>query len=107
MAATITFDSMPDRVGNEGDVFVRRGTLTLGTYATGGVAVTKTMFDLGHSIVDLQVDSSGGYLPKFDKTNLKVLLYQTITPAAAAPMQEVANSTDVSATVFRFLCTGR
>ena len=111
MAATATFSALPDGWGSEGDVFVRRGTITFGTYATNGVAVDKSTFGFAHSLVTLQVDSAGGYVTSWDKTNGKVKLYQQKDPGAAGgadiPLPEVGNSTDVSGTTFRFRATGR
>lgn len=107
MASTITIDS--DGRGVAGDKYVRRGALTLGTYASGGIAVTKGQFEFNVSLDDLAVQSSDGYVARFDKANLKVMLYIGKNPADAGGADVVlqqVGSTDVSATSFRFVATG-
>lgn len=109
MAATVTMDTINGR-GSDGSQYYRRGTMTLGTYAAGGVAVTHSTFELPATLDDLRVDSAGGYVARFDKANLKVMLYQQKDPAAAGgadiPLPEVG-AVDVSATAFRFEAKGK
>lgn len=109
MAVVTTIDS--DGRGVSGDQYVRRGAITLGTYATGGVAVTKSTFSLAVKLNDLRIDPSGGYVPRWDKTNGKVMVYVTKDPGAVGGadvvMQELANAVDISATSFRFKVEGK
>jgi len=111
MAVVVTFDSGHAGRDKAFPREVRRGTIALGTYATNGVAVTKATFDLWHSLADLRVDPAGGYVPRFDLANSKVLVYDQKDPAAAGgadiPLPEVANNTDLSGTSFRFVATGK
>lgn len=108
MAATATIDS--DGRGVAGDMYVRRGSITLGTYAAGGIAVTKATFQLAVKLHDLRVDPSGGYVPRWDKTNAKIMVYLQKDPAAAGgadiPLPELG-AVDISATAFRFVATGK
>lgn len=110
MASTITITAGQDGRSAAGDQNVRRGTMTLGTYAAGGIAVTKAQLDLPVSITDVHVQSSGGYVPRWDATNGKVMLYVGKDPGNAGGadvvLQEVG-SVDVSGTTFRFTAWGR
>lgn len=111
MSVSVTLDA--DAAGRDvaGDRFIRRGTVNIGTYATGGVAVTKATFDLWHSLVDLRLDSSAGYLPRYDLANLKIMVYDQKDPAAAGgadiALPEVGNGVDLSAVNFRFRAEGK
>jgi hypothetical protein len=109
MASTVTIESngrsyqFPSKV--------RRGTMTLGTYATNGVVVAGSQFELYGRLDDLRVDPAGGYVPRWDKTNGKVLVYRQKDPAAAGgadiALPEVANGVDLSSISFRFRAEGR
>lgn len=77
--ATITLDANEGGRDVAGDRFIRRGTISLNTYATGGIAVAKGDFDFWVSLAELRVDPVSGYTFVWDKTNAKVLAY---TPAA-------------------------
>lgn len=109
MAASVTIDKPGGRTAS-GSRFVREGTINLATYATNGVAVTKALFDLPVDLTDLNIRPSAGYMPEFDKTNLKVKVYQQKDPAAAGgadiALPEVGNNTDLSAVNFRFRAEG-
>ena len=48
---------------------------------------------------------NSGYVPQYDYTNSKIALYEA--GADAAILDEVANTTDVSAVVVRVLAFGR
>jgi hypothetical protein len=110
MAATITFDTGPNGRGVAGAKYIRRGSGNLGTYATNGVAVTKTTFDLPVSLDDLRIDPTGGYVFEWDKTNAKIKAYRQKDPAAAGgadiPLPEVGNGVDISSITFRFRAEG-
>lgn len=111
MAVTVALDTGAEGRDVEGDRAIRRGTITLNTYATGGVAVAKADFDLWHSLVDLRVDTSAGYLFEWDKTNAKVKAYRQKDPAAAGgadiALPEVANAADLSLILPRFRAEGK
>lgn len=109
MAATATIDT--DGRGSSGDSFSRRGKVTVGVYATNGVAVAKADFDLAVMLESLHIFPSAGYVPEWDKTNAKVKVYRQTNPAAAGgadiPLVEVANAVDLSAVLFRFEAIGK
>lgn len=76
-----------------------------GNYATGGYAITAAMIGLGViDFLDVE-DSSLGFMALWDKTNSKILLYQSTT-GAPLPLVEVANATAVSSTI-QFRAIGR
>ena len=105
--ATVTLDSLPDGHGVAGDVFIRRGTVNLGTYATGGIAITRSDLSFAVSVVDLDVRPTDGYVFTWDKTGGKILAYWVDTSVDGAPMAEVPDSTDLSGTDARFRAEGR
>ena len=127
MAATVTIEETKWSIGQ----FKTVGTMNLGTYATGGVAVTPGQFGM-QRLDDLVVRPAGGYTFAFDKTNLKVLAYAAVqiihnaTPSAQAVSVTAAdtgleanfgatanlaapqalNSADLSGITARFEATG-
>ena len=108
MASTITLDT--DGRFVSGAKAVRRGTMTLGTYASGGIAVTASQLELpGGTLQDLRVDSSGGYVPRWNSSTGKVMVYLQKDPAAAGgadiALPELG-AVDISATAFRFRAEG-
>lgn len=109
MASTITLDSQPDGRSVTGDRQVRRGSMTLGTYASGGIAVTAAQLELPYAVNDLRVDPSGGYVPRWNKSTGKVMVYVSKDPGAVGGadvvLQEVG-VVDISATAFRFRAEG-
>lgn len=109
MAASVVFDAQP---GGKSTMFprkLRRGTVSLNTYATDGVAVTPALFALNR-IDDLRVDSTGGFVFEFLPSTAKVKAYRQKDPAAAGgadiALPEVANGVDLSAALSRFRCEG-
>lgn len=108
MASTITIETDGRYVG--GAKSIRRGTLTLGTYASGGIAVTAAQFELpGGSLQDLRVDPSGGYVPRWNSSTGKVQVYLNKDPANAGGADVVLpelGTVDISATAFRFRAEG-
>jgi hypothetical protein len=105
----VTFDAQP---GGRSTMFprkVRRGTISLGTYATGGVAVTPTNVGLIR-IDDLDVQPSAGYIFEYLPATGKVKAYRQKDPAAAGgadiALPEVANAVDLSAVTARFRAEG-
>ena len=111
MAVVVTFDSAATGRGAAGDRAVRRGTITLGTYATGGVAVTKATFDLWHSLDHVDLNPAGGYVCEWIKSSGLVKVYDQKDPAAVGgadiPLPEVGNGVDISGTSFRFRAEGK
>lgn len=103
MAATVTIDSGSAGRFVQGNKLIRTGTINLGTYTSGGIAVTAAMFEMPAILHDLYVESAGGYVFRYDKTNKKVMAYMSAGSAAA--MGEVG-STDISAAVARFKAEG-
>jgi hypothetical protein len=71
MASSVVIDPIPDPGGLFGAT-TRIGTLNLGTYATGGVAVTAAQVKLG-TLYDLDVRPQAGYVPVWDKATGLVL----------------------------------
>lgn len=110
MAAAVTLDSGQAGRAASGDKLIRRGTLNLGAYATGGVAVTKALFDLPVSLDHIDIGASAGYIAEWDKTNGKVKVYDQKDPAAAGgadiALPEVGNAVSLAAVNFRFLAQG-
>lgn len=108
MSATATLDTPVDkgRAYSFGNL-IRRGTIDLGTYATNGVAVTKSTFDLPVSLDNLIVQPSGGYAPAWDAANGKLLVYWVDTSTDGAPLAEITDNTDLGAIDFRFEAAGR
>ena len=96
MAATVTVDAGGTFV--VGDRKISMGTLQLGSYATSGVAVVAA--DVGLSVLQhLTIENGGGLDFEYDKANGLVLAYDGGT--------EVANATDISANVARYVAIGK
>ena len=75
------------------------------SYASGGEALTATTLGMEQiHFVALSMENSG-YVPQYDYTNEKIALYEA--GADGAILDEVANTTDVSAVVVRVLVFGR
>lgn len=109
MPATITLDPEDGRDAGRA-VFIRRGKINLGVYATGGVAVTARGFDLAAALVDLDVRPAGGYVFEWDKTNAKVKAYRENGAGSYtqnATLVEVANAVNLTAVEARFRAEGR
>lgn len=85
------------------------GTLNLGTYATGGVAVTPAKFGF-ETLTSLAVQPAGGYVFEWDEANAKIKAYRQKDPAATGgadiALPQVANSTDLSSVVAHFDASG-
>lgn len=107
MAATVTLDNAPDGHGVAGDVYIRRGTVNLGTYATGGIAVDRSDFSFAASLVDLDVRATGGYVFEWSKADGVILAYWVDTSTDGAPLAEVTDTTDLSGVDARFRAEGR
>lgn len=103
MAVVVTLDQPPQ--GGFGQ-YTKRGTITLGTYATGGVPVTRSTFSLPVKLDNLQIGNAGGYVSEWDATDGTVKLYWQ-TGVDDAVLDEIDNAIDVSAVPFRFEASGR
>lgn len=75
------------------------------SYATGGEALTAVTLGLESVHIVLLSMENSGYVAQYDYTNSKVALYEA--GADGAILDEVANTTDVSAVVVRVLAFGR
>lgn len=114
MASTVTLDSGSTGRGGQGDVFVRRGTLNLGIYATGGVTVTKQQCELPVEILDVDVQPSAGIIFETVKgtggQTFTIKAYRQKDPAAAGgadiALPEVGNGVNLAAVNFRFRAEG-
>lgn len=110
MASTVTIDAQPAGRVVAGNQKVRRGTLTLGTYATSGVAVTGAQCELYGTLQELKVFPSAGYIFEWLPATGKVLAYDQKDPAASGgadiALPEVGNSVDLAAVTPRFEARG-
>lgn len=105
----VTFDAQP---GGRSTMFprkIRRGTISLGTYATGGIAVTPRNLELIR-VDDLDIQPTGGYLFEYLPSTGKIKAYRQKDPGATGgadiPLPEVANAVDLSAVTSRFRAEG-
>ena len=107
MALTIaTPGNASDMVGVPGNnKYVIKTATFDSSYATGGEALTATTLGLESiHIVLLSIENSG-YVAQYDYTNSKIVLYEA--GGDGAILDEVGNTTDVSAVVVRVLAFGR
>lgn len=109
MALAVTFDAQP---GGRSTMFprkIRRGTISLGTYATNGVAITTKNLELTR-IDDLDIQPSAGYIFEYVPSTGKIKAYRQKDPAATGgadiPLPEVANAVDLSGVSARFRAEG-
>lgn len=105
MAASITVE---DRYV-QGSKNVRTGYGNLGTYAAGGVAVTKAMFELPVSLdtltLGLAQDATTAYVLSYDKTNGKIQAFMQTDSDNNVALGEVG-ATDITLLVFRYTAYG-
>ena len=107
MALTITVPgNASDMAGVPGNNKYVIKTCTFdSSYATGGEELTATTLGLESlHFVALSMEKSG-YVAQYDYTNSKIALYEA--GADGAILDEVGNTTDVSAVVVRVLAFGR
>lgn len=96
----VTVDSTTVQAGGiGGGVAYTVKNLDLGTYATGGVAITAAILGTG-PIVQLLPQPAGGYVPEWDSANAKIKVYWVDTSTDGAPMAEVTTATDLGAASF-------
>lgn len=107
MPATIVIDAADTGRFVQGSKQRRVGTINLGVYATNGVAVTRSSFDLPVALEELSIKPVGGRFFEWDKTNGKVKAFQDASVAANAALAEVPNAVDLTTVVARFDATGR
>lgn len=79
--------------------FVTVVEVTIGTYATGGLAISANKCGLGSiSAVTVSGASTLGYVPVWDRTNGKLqMFYGDNNNASDGPLIEVPDTTDLSA----------
>lgn len=88
MAATVT---MTRQKISGGEVKIS-GTLTLGTYVTGGVAVTANDFKLGDGNFDVKLfPTTTGHIAGYDKANKKIKSYTQGITTGATPAGALSN----------------
>lgn len=107
MAASVTIDERYV----QGSKYVRNGSLNLGTYATNGVPITSSLFELPVRLDHLDVSPAAGIVFEWDKTNSKIKAFRQTDPAAAGgadvALVEVANAVNLATPVARFIATGK
>lgn len=108
-ALAVTFDAQPAGRSTMFPRKVRRGAVSLGTYATNGVAITARNLELAR-LDELDVAPSGGYVFEYVPSTGKIKAFRQKDPAAAGgadiPLPEVANAVDLSAITPRFFASG-
>lgn len=102
MASTITLSG--DWLVSNGNRTLTKGTGNLGTYATGGIAVSAAQCGLGQ-IDSLVVDPAGGYVFSYAPSTGKVLAYWT-GAATSAVLAEVTTSTNLAGVTFTWRALG-
>lgn len=97
MAATITYTG--DWLENVGALTRTQGTLTLGTYATGGVSVTPANLGLG-SFFGAPTFVAPGYVFAYDATAQKVQAYRSagVTPAGTNSAPTITSTANAGTT---------
>lgn len=81
------------------------------TYPVGGIPLDKAKMGMPNDLQDLLFSdamSSAGFIYKFDKTNLKIRIYQGDNAnVAAGPLVELSGSATPAATVLKCVAIGR
>lgn len=105
MAASATTGAVPTHLYGDG-LNLNTRKVSLGTYATGGVAVTAATFGLTtlYAVIPLgparKTDATDAVLYSYDSTNSKLVAYRQKDPAAAGgadiALPEVGNGVDLS-----------
>lgn len=105
----VTFDAQPSGRSTMFPRKVRRGTISLGTYATNGIAVTPKNIELIR-IDDFDVQPTAGYIFEWLPATGKIKAYRQKDPGSAGgadvPLVEVGNAFDLSAVLSRFRAEG-
>ena len=97
MAATVTLSG--DWLQSIGSEASTSGTLTLGTYATGGVSLTPAMVGLG-SFIGAPEFFAQGYTFAYDSSAQKVLAFRSagFTPAGTVAAPTITSATNAGTT---------
>jgi|SRR6185503_5725699 len=91
-ATTIVYATPLRRISRH--LVSRSGTLTpTGTYATSGDTFAPVV---GKSVVSMNIESKGGFIPVFDAANNKVLWYRDGATAGATALDQVSNGADLT-----------
>jgi hypothetical protein len=104
MALTIT---VTERVSLPKSFTMVYGQITFdSSYPTNGEAVVYGDFKFGLELAHLQTEgaSTNGYVSQWDKATGKIQMYEAGADAAA--LDEVANTTDLSAELVNFIAFG-
>ena len=106
MALTISTPSNAmDVVGVPGNnKYVIKRILFDSSYATGGESLTPTQLGFDSLHIMLTSSEDNGYVAEYDYSGEKLVLYEAGADGAA--LDEVANTTDVSAVYVRILAFG-
>ena len=108
MAVTIALDlPMPKRPqGMNPGLAILTGTIKDSYYATGGTDLTGITSHF-KKCLRIVTDSPGGFLTQWDKTNKKLIIFDTVDGVAGTRSQVAAN-TDLSTTpgTFSFIAFG-
>ena len=107
MALTISIPgNASDMAGVPGNnKYVIKRILFDSSYATGGEALTPTTLGLEQIHIMLTSSEDNGYVAEYDYSGEKLVLYEAGADGAA--LDEVANTTDVSAVYVRIIAYGR
>lgn len=107
MALTITEDGRASHSGNTQTTLL---TVTFdSSYPTGGESFNADNYGLGRmvSITFAGKGTGTGFVPSYDATNKKILLFQgppgdgqAVSPGPAVPLPEVGDTEDASSAVF-------
>lgn len=104
MAATLTSTTFRTTFGNK-KVLVAK--FTIGTYASGGVALTASTCGLTKIQYVSPGVTSGRYPTRYDYDNSKVLLYDfDYSTGTDGPMQETAETSSVASDTVTLLVIG-
>lgn len=96
----ITVDSTDIVLGGiGGHAHAKVVKLDLGTYATGGVAITAAILGVG-KIVSILPFPAGGFTPEYDAAAGKIKAFWVDTTVDGAAQAEVTTATDLGAASF-------
>jgi len=104
MAATFALTGVPHPFPDGSSLIT--GTITMdSSYPTGGESLASLFATYLSSVVHLQAGLNGGYVPEWDSANGKLLVFEAGADGAA--LDEVADTTDLSAVVFPVMVMGK
>lgn len=102
MASTITLSG--DYLTSLGNRQQTQGTGNIGTYATGGIAVSAKQLGLGLT-ESMAIYPAGGYVFSYNPTAATVMAYEA--GSANSEFHEVDTNTNLSAVTFVWVAIGR